>query len=105
MKINYNKVQPSPRDRIKLFYSDDESYSDSEPNRMAVTAAYGWTSGQKSARKNSLGSLMMDPERLTMDINALKQQYLKLRERQRQAHLILTAACARQTVGESVELV
>lgn len=29
-------------------------------------------------------------DRLALDISALKQQYAKLRERQRQAHIILT---------------
>jgi len=31
-----------------------------------------------------------DRDRLALDISALKQQYAKLRERQRQAHIILT---------------
>ena len=32
----------------------------------------------------------VDKERLTVDISALKQQYSKLRQRQKQAHIILT---------------
>lgn len=31
-----------------------------------------------------------DRERLALDISTLKQQYAKLRERQRQAHIILS---------------
>lgn len=31
-----------------------------------------------------------DKEKLTLDIYTLKQQYAKLRERQRQAHIILS---------------
>jgi hypothetical protein len=31
-----------------------------------------------------------DKDRLALDISALKKQYAKLRERQRQAHIILT---------------
>lgn len=40
-----------------------------------------------------------DRERLALDISSLKQQYARLRERQRQAHIILAAACARQPHG------
>ena len=32
----------------------------------------------------------VDKERLTVDISAMKQQYNKLRQRQKQAHIILT---------------
>ncbi|KAK3919575.1 TBC1 domain family member 30 [Frankliniella fusca] len=32
-------------------------------------------------------------ERLSLDVSMLKQQYCRLRERQRQAHIIVTAAC------------
>lgn len=38
-------------------------------------------------------------DRLTLDIGALKRQYARLRERQRQAHVILAAACARHAAG------
>lgn len=41
-----------------------------------------------------------DREKLALDISALKQQYARLRERQRQAHIILAAACARQPSGK-----
>ncbi|XP_066906794.1 TBC1 domain family member 30 isoform X1 [Halyomorpha halys] len=34
-----------------------------------------------------------DREKIALDISALKKQYWKLRERQRQAHIILSAAC------------
>lgn len=40
-------------------------------------------------------------DRLTLDIGALKRQYARLRERQRQAHVILAAACARHAAGNS----
>lgn len=32
----------------------------------------------------------VDAERMSLDISALKKQYAKLRERQKQAHVILT---------------
>lgn len=38
-------------------------------------------------------------DRLSLDIGALKRQYARLRERQRQAHVILAAACARHAAG------
>lgn len=40
-------------------------------------------------------------DRLSLDIGALKRQYARLRERQRQAHVILAAACARHAAGKS----
>lgn len=56
--------------------------------------------------QSSLGNVIQpyahghpDRERLALDISALKKQYAKLRERQRQAHIILQAACARQPLG------
>ncbi|KAL3852211.1 hypothetical protein ACJMK2_015883 [Sinanodonta woodiana] len=43
-------------------------------------------------------------ERMTTDINALKKQYQKLRQRQTQAHIILTAASARvKAIGPNIE--
>lgn len=39
-------------------------------------------------------------DRLSLDIGALKRQYARLRERQRQAHVILAAACARHAAGK-----
>ncbi|KAK3578758.1 hypothetical protein CHS0354_035662 [Potamilus streckersoni] len=43
-------------------------------------------------------------ERMTTDISALKKQYQKLRQRQTQAHIILTAASARvKAVGPNIE--
>lgn len=40
-----------------------------------------------------------DREKIALDINLLKQQYGKLRQRQKQAQIILTAACARQSAN------
>lgn len=41
-------------------------------------------------------------DRLSLDIGALKRQYARLRERQRQAHVILAAACARHAAGTTL---
>lgn len=42
-------------------------------------------------------------DRLSLDIGALKRQYARLRERQRQAHVILAAACARHAAGKALQ--
>ncbi|XP_053671501.1 uncharacterized protein LOC128721745 [Anopheles nili] len=82
---------------LKIFYSDDEGESD-EDSRLAVTAT-AW--GLRSGRRASLGippnfARAEGKEKMNLDISLLKKQYDKLRERQRQAHIILTAAVARQ---------
>uniref|UniRef100_A0A182SDC4 DUF4682 domain-containing protein n=1 Tax=Anopheles maculatus TaxID=74869 RepID=A0A182SDC4_9DIPT len=85
-----------------IFYSDDEGESD-EDSRLAVTAT-AW--GLRSGRRASLGippnfARAEGKEKMNLDISLLKKQYDKLRERQRQAHIILTAAVARQPANPS----
>ncbi|XP_058468020.1 serine-rich adhesin for platelets isoform X2 [Malaya genurostris] len=83
---------------LRIFYSDDEGESD-EDSRLAVTAtAWGFRSGRRASlgittnvRNNTDGK-----EKINLDISLLKKQYDKLRERQRQAHIILTSAVVRQ---------
>ncbi|XP_050067992.1 uncharacterized protein LOC126556647 [Anopheles maculipalpis] len=87
---------------LKIFYSDDEGESD-EDSRLAVTAT-AW--GLRSGRRASLGippnfARAEGKEKMNLDISLLKKQYDKLRERQRQAHIILTAAVARQPTNPS----
>uniref|UniRef100_A0A903WZV9 Rab-GAP TBC domain-containing protein n=2 Tax=Anopheles gambiae TaxID=7165 RepID=A0A903WZV9_ANOGA len=87
---------------LKIFYSDDEGESD-EDSRLAVTAT-AW--GLRSGRRASLGippnfARAEGKEKMNLDISLLKKQYDKLRERQRQAHIILTAAVARQPANPS----
>ncbi|XP_052868164.1 uncharacterized protein LOC128274115 [Anopheles cruzii] len=87
---------------LKIFYSDDEGESD-EDSRLAVTAT-AW--GLRSGRRASLGiptnlARAEGKEKINLDISLLKKQYDKLRERQRQAHIILTAAVARQPTNPS----
>lgn len=45
---------------------------------------------RSSTSNSQTTSLTNDRERLALDISTLKQQYAKLRERQRQAHIILS---------------
>jgi len=93
------------RNRMRLFYSDDEEADDEESEdveerKAAVATAFGLatshvTSVFRSRRitdnffKHSGNN---DKEKLQLDIAALRMQYAKLRERQRQAHVIWTAA-------------
>lgn len=97
----------------RIFYSDEEGDSDDD-SRLAVATAWGVRSNSGS-RRGSLGipqqikNATDGRERLALDISLLKKQYEKLRERQRQAHIILTAACARQpsinsTPGPSLQM-
>ena len=55
-----------------------------EDSRRTVAAAWG--------RRGSVTG-QTDREKIALDINILKKQYDKLRERQKQAHIILTTAC------------
>lgn len=86
-----------------MFYSDDDADSDDD-SKLAVATAWGI----RGTRRASLGgpssnirNVIDNKDRLALDISLLKQQYAKLRERQRQAHIILTTACARQTSNTS----
>ncbi|XP_023290729.1 uncharacterized protein LOC105694437 [Orussus abietinus] len=85
--------------------SDDED-SDAEEDERIVVAAAMFGINQRMKKDRATSSLTMlhsmgpssDRERLALDISTLKHQYAKLRERQRQAHIILSAACARQSM-------
>ncbi|XP_047107783.1 uncharacterized protein LOC124776685 [Schistocerca piceifrons] len=107
-------VSTAAKRGLKIFYSDDDDETDEDDEKIAVAAAYGISTVFRSPRRkdgtqreqtsSSLSALnysgtVPDRERLALDISALKQQYAKLRERQRQAHIILTAACTRQPLG------
>ena len=54
----------------------------------ATTGAAGMSAVKSSAAGPS--NQDVDKERLTVDISALRQQYSKLRQRQKQAHIIFT---------------
>lgn len=87
---------------IRILYSDDEDNLDEDEENIAVAATFGVATMFKSPRKTLPASgsgkglirgpsqQNVDKERLTVDISALKQQYRKLRQRQQQAHIILT---------------
>ncbi|XP_046396746.1 mucin-5AC-like [Ischnura elegans] len=68
----------------RIFYAGEEEEEEEEDEE------------EKNDVKSAPLPTAVDRERLSLDVWALRQQYSKLRERQRQAHVILTAACARQ---------
>ncbi|XP_034935653.1 uncharacterized protein [Chelonus insularis] len=83
--------------------SDDEDTDTEDDEKMAVaTAVLGVPQRFKKDRRSASNTLQMlnpnEGEKIALDIGSLKKQYAKIRERQRQAHIILSAACARQTM-------
>ncbi|XP_072940363.1 uncharacterized protein [Epargyreus clarus] len=77
-------MQSMTKRGLRLFYSEDEGDSSDDGNKMALATVMP----QREERSEA-------GDRLSLDIGALKRQYARLRERQRQAHVILAAACAR----------
>lgn len=77
-------MQSMTKRGLRLFYSEDEGDSSDDGNKMALATVM-------PRKEERIGA----GDRLTLDIGALKRQYARLRERQRQAHVILAAACAR----------
>ena len=57
------------------------------PTAASATAG---AAGMSVAKSSGPSNQNVDKERLTVDISALRQQYSKLRQRQKQAHIIFT---------------
>jgi Domain of unknown function (DUF4682) len=74
---------------FSLFYSDDECDSEDEIQQV------------NKKTQPSLKNLVENKDRIALDITVLKKQYDKLRERHRQAHIILTAACNPKSNNQS----
>ncbi|KAH8247395.1 hypothetical protein KR038_003705, partial [Drosophila bunnanda] len=98
----YNIAPLRHKQGLQLYYDDEDTHSDEE--RMAVATVWGLNWG----RRGSVGPAAAgkqpaeQKDRLALDISLLKKQYDRLRERQKQAHVILTTACstaARQGSG------
>uniref|UniRef100_A0A336LYT1 CSON006250 protein n=1 Tax=Culicoides sonorensis TaxID=179676 RepID=A0A336LYT1_CULSO len=96
MRERHRQSIPSLKQKkgLKIFYSDDDLESDEE-SKMAVATAWGGLRNQ--SRRNSQPNVRAQnnvdtKERIALDINTLKKQYNKLRERQKQAHVILSSA-------------
>ncbi|XP_075235415.1 uncharacterized protein LOC142332714 isoform X2 [Lycorma delicatula] len=106
-------VSTVARRGLRLFYTEDDTDTDEDDEKIAIATAYalfrspkrkdggsGSSSSQMPHQSPSrqVHTLQSERERVVMDISALKKQYSKLRERQRQAHIILTAACGGQSI-------
>lgn len=74
---------------FRLIYTEGDPETEEE-SRLAVAAAWGL----RTARRGSNATVVKgnsDREKIALDINILKKQYDKLKERQKQAHIILTS--------------
>ncbi|KAH8351073.1 hypothetical protein KR084_002589, partial [Drosophila pseudotakahashii] len=99
----YNIAPLRHKQGLQLYYDEEDTHSDEE--RIAVATVFGLNWG----RRGSVGPAaaagkqqVEQKDRLALDISLLKKQYDRLRERQKQAHVILTTACstaARQGSG------
>ena len=73
--------------KSKLLQAANKAASSATSNPASSAA----TSSNKATSPSSGPSNQnVDKERLTVDISALRQQYSKLRQRQKQAHIIFT---------------
>ncbi|KAF2365805.1 TBC1 domain family member 30 C-terminal [Trinorchestia longiramus] len=107
-----SSVSSAARRGLRLLYDDeDESEDDDDDStneKMAIAAAFG-LSGifRKSSndancpRSSNSKVLQTEPSsRPNLDISALKKQYARLRERQKQAHVILAASQINMDMGD-----
>ena len=78
---NINSRTPSP-------HSENVRISNTLANSMGSPPVA--TTGSTNTSNNFLSSTNIDPQRMTLDISLLKKQYAKLKERQRQAQVIIT---------------
>lgn len=91
----------------RIFYSDDDVDSEDESWKFmtgARRASLGLSAAAVAAAASATNRNMPlndTRDRIALDISLLKKQYAKLRERQRQAHIILTNT-AKQTVNSTV---
>ncbi len=79
---------------LKILYSDDEDDDDDEDDEgkmAAVNTSFGFMFNKSSPSRR-----VSDKDKLNVDITALKQQYSKLRQRQKQAQIILSTAWTKQ---------
>lgn len=105
MRERHRQSIPSLKQKkgLKVFYSDDDLESDEE-SKMAVATVWGGLRGQnrRNSQPNVRAQNNVDTKQtIALDINILKKQYNKLRERQKQAHVILSSAVARQPSSSS----
>lgn len=68
-------------------------YSKAQGDTERLAVANAW---QNNRPRRGSQQLQSDREKIALDITILKKQYDKLRERQKQAHIILTSAVSKQ---------
>ncbi|XP_050533586.1 TBC1 domain family member 30-like isoform X2 [Daktulosphaira vitifoliae] len=95
---------------LRLFYADsDIDDTDSDDDVDSRSGSYGlrYDRRESNQRKDSktnrtirrqAPSLESEREKVALDISSLKKQYTKLKERQKQVQVILTAACNGQNI-------
>ncbi|XP_036674111.3 titin isoform X1 [Drosophila suzukii] len=94
----YNIAPLRHKQGLQLYYDEEDTHSDEE--RMAVATVFGLNWGRRgsvgpAAAAATAGKQQVEQkDRLALDISLLKKQYDRLRERQKQAHVILTTACS-----------
>ncbi|XP_034660300.1 titin-like isoform X2 [Drosophila subobscura] len=89
----YNIAPLRHKQGMQLYYDDEETHSDEE--RIAVATVWGLNWGRRGSVGPAAGRQPTEQkDRMALDISLLKKQYDRLRERQKQAHVILTTACS-----------
>ncbi|KAH8359418.1 hypothetical protein KR093_006536, partial [Drosophila rubida] len=98
----YNVAPLGAKQGLQLYFDEEDTHSDDE-SRMAVATMWGLNWSRRgsvgvAAGASGTGKAHTDQkDRLALDISLLKKQYDRLRERQKQAHVILTTACSTAT--------
>ena len=86
-------------------YFDEEETDIDEDSRLAVATVWGIPWGRRGSQSQSNNLVtkqtLENKDRIALDISLLKKQYDRLRERQKQAHIILTTACSTARQGGS----
>ncbi|VVC44207.1 Hypothetical protein CINCED_3A006850 [Cinara cedri] len=98
---------------LRLFYTESDveetdSDDDVDGNKSSMVASSNDGSKKKNSKntgrsnRQTIPSLESEREKVALDISSLKKQYSKLKERQKQVQVILTAACNGQNfIGTS----
>ncbi|CRK91789.1 CLUMA_CG005420, isoform A [Clunio marinus] len=100
-----NNLQELRQKHLQASYSDQKKlnsrmlYSSAECDEGRIAVANAWASRRGSQPTVVRGQ--SDREKIALDITILKKQYDKLRERQKQAHIILSSAVSKQNQHQS----
>ncbi|XP_047736915.1 uncharacterized protein LOC108679155 [Hyalella azteca] len=107
-----SSVSSAARRRLHLLYDDEEESGDDDDDstneKVAIAAAFGLSGIFRKSSNDSSGPRPLNlratqaesSSRPNLDISALKKQYARLRERQKQAHVILAASQINMDMGD-----